>query len=241
MGLSNSGVELAAVTCAGQSDPFAGAAAHAGRYATFRRRRLDLTVRRTRAPRRASMSISASVLNKSMRPRRRSLTRGCDTRRISAASRCFRRCAAMSFCTWIMRSARTRRCSASSRRNPRSRNTFPVDAVTLSFLATLPSRQTPDLPLSDQLSVSLPSELHIALGCSPAPFLERVQHVHCLCELRDVQDAVLQHGVDADLPDARSDPTHRLPVRWIEALLHPPKLKPGEPPRVARESANVAS
>lgn len=31
MGLSNSGVELAAVTCAGQSDPFAGAAAHAGR------------------------------------------------------------------------------------------------------------------------------------------------------------------------------------------------------------------
>ncbi len=34
------------------------------------------TVRRTCAPSRASMSISASVLNKSIRPRRRSLTRG---------------------------------------------------------------------------------------------------------------------------------------------------------------------
>ena len=36
--------------------------------------------------------------------------------------------------TWIIRSARTRRCSASSRRNPKSRNTLPVDGVTLSFI-----------------------------------------------------------------------------------------------------------
>ncbi len=35
-----------------------------------------LTVKRTVAPRRASISISASVLKRSMRPRRKSLTRG---------------------------------------------------------------------------------------------------------------------------------------------------------------------
>ena len=48
-------------------------------HATF----LDLpglTTSRTPTPRRASMSIKASVLNRSMRPRRRSLTRGCVTR-----------------------------------------------------------------------------------------------------------------------------------------------------------------
>ena len=37
-------------------------------------------------------------------------------------------------CSWIMRSARTRRCSASSRRNSRSRNTFPVDGVVFDFI-----------------------------------------------------------------------------------------------------------
>jgi hypothetical protein len=34
------------------------------------------------------MSISASVLNRSMRPRWRSLTRGCVTRSVFAASAC---------------------------------------------------------------------------------------------------------------------------------------------------------
>ncbi len=63
--------------------------------------------------------------------------------------RCFSRRALMIFCTWIMRSARTNRCSASSRRNPTSRNTFPVDAVTLSCLPTLASPQSLELPLSD--------------------------------------------------------------------------------------------
>src|SRR5262245_29133872 len=150
------------------------------------------------------MSIKASVLNKSMRPRRRSLTRGWDTRRISAASRCLSRRAVMSFWTWIMRSARTNRCSASSRRNPTSRNTFPVDAVTLSCLPTLASPQTLELPLSDQLSVPLSREIDIVLRRFPAPLLESVQDVDCFPELCDVQDAVLQSGVDADLPNARS-------------------------------------
>jgi hypothetical protein len=95
------------------------------------------------------------------------------------------------------------------------------------------------LPLSDQLVVPLPSEIDIVLRGLPAPFLEGVQDVHRLCELRDIQDAMLQSGVDADLPNARPDSAHRLPVRWIHALLDTAKLKPGESPRVAREGANV--
>lgn len=41
--------------------------------------RRTLTVRRTVAPSRASISISASVLKRSIRPRSRSVTRGCVT------------------------------------------------------------------------------------------------------------------------------------------------------------------
>ena len=98
-----------------------------------------LTVSRTVAPSLASMSISASVLKRSIRPRRRSLTRGWVTPSILAAVLCLRPRDSMSFCTWIMRSARTSRCSASSRRNPKSRNTFPVDGVIFSFKVFLPS------------------------------------------------------------------------------------------------------
>jgi len=64
---------------------------HGGRLSWHVRRpqaatRRDKTTR-TRVPRRASMSISASVLNRSMRPRRRSLigvlTRPCTRRRLA--------------------------------------------------------------------------------------------------------------------------------------------------------------
>jgi hypothetical protein len=56
-------------------------------HATFFDRDV-LTTRRTPTPSLASMSINASVLNKSSRPRRRSLTRGCVTRSTFAASAC---------------------------------------------------------------------------------------------------------------------------------------------------------
>src|SRR5262245_9963690 len=50
-----------------------------------------LTTSLTPTPRRASMSMRASVLNRSMRPRKRSLTRGCVTRSSRAASACISR------------------------------------------------------------------------------------------------------------------------------------------------------
>jgi hypothetical protein len=95
------------------------------------------------------------------------------------------------------------------------------------------------LPLSDQLAVPLPREFDITLRRPAAPLLESVQDVDRLAEFRDVQDAVLQSGVDANLPNARPNRPHRLPIRWVKALLDPPKLEPGESPRVAREGANV--
>src|SRR4029077_10843403 len=71
-----------------------------------------------------------------MRPPSRSLTRGWVTRRIFAAAFCLRRRDAIIFWTWIIRSARIKRCAASSR-NPRSRNTLPVERVIASFIRSL--------------------------------------------------------------------------------------------------------
>jgi len=217
------------------------AAAQRGRYATSRRRRPGLTVRRTRAPRRESMSISVSVLKRPMRPRSRSLTRGWDTRRTLAASRCFSRRAVISFCTWIIRSARTRRCSASSWRNPTSRNTLPVETVTFSLFATSASHLAACASLADQRSVSLPRELHVRSGRLSGSLLEGVQNVHDVRELGDVQDPVLQRCVDPDLPDARSHNRHGLPVERVQSLLDTPKLKARQSARVPRERPYVAS
>ena len=66
-------------------------------HATFFDRDI-LTTRRTPTPSLASMSIKASVLNKSIRPRRTSLTRGCVTRSIFAASACSSRLDAIALC-----------------------------------------------------------------------------------------------------------------------------------------------
>jgi hypothetical protein len=45
------------------------------------------------------MSINVSVLNRSIRPRRRSLTRGCVTFSAFAASACFIPLEAIAFCS----------------------------------------------------------------------------------------------------------------------------------------------
>src|SRR5262249_37691103 len=55
-------------------------------------------------------------------------------------------------------------------------------------------------------------------------------------ELRDVEDAVLGLGMDANLLHAEPDARHRLPVVGLEPLLHPPELKPGDHPDVVAEA-----
>src|SRR6266446_3330807 len=170
------------------------------------------------------MSIRASVLNRSIRPRRRSLTRGCDTRSTFAATFCFSLRDAMIFWTSIIRSARMRRCSASSRRNPRSRNTLPVEGVILSLLGILSSRQASHAALSNQGAEPLPGQLHIAARRLPRALFERMQHIDGLRKLGDVQHSVLEGRVNADFTDTGPDGRHGFPVQGIEPLLDTPKL-----------------
>ena len=220
-------------------DGRAPAAPDAQRYATFSLRRPGLTVSWTRAPKRVSMSIRASVLNKSMRPRRRSLTLGCETRRTLAAGFCLSPRDAMIFWTSIMRSARTRRCSASSRRNPRSRNTLPVEGVILSFLDTLPSRQPAYATLGDQGPVPLLGQRQIGARRLPRTLLERVEHIDGLRELSEVQHPMLKGRVNSDLAHARSDGRHGLPLQGFQALLNASKLNARQTPGIPRKRTHV--
>jgi len=95
-------------------------------------RRSGLTLRRTRAPRRASVSTSASVPKRSMRLRRRPLTRGWDTRRSRAGSLCSRRRDATS--SWT---AACQPCSAAASARPGSppdpRDNFLVDPTSVAY------------------------------------------------------------------------------------------------------------
>src|SRR3989304_4462776 len=89
------------------------------------------------------------------------------------AGRCFPACvcvsprAVMAFCSWINRSARISRCSASSAEKPRSRNTLPLDGVTfrLFFLGIVGS-------LLEQRAEAIARQLHIVWGRFPGALLE---------------------------------------------------------------------
>src|SRR2546422_9207580 len=168
----------------------------------------------------ASMSIKVSMLKRSIRPRMRSLTRGWVTPRSSAASPCFRRRAAIAFWRLSISSERTLRCRASSGGKPRSRNTFPVDRVSFTFLTDHLSL-SPRSPLEQQAQ-AMPGEIEVILRCPSRPLLERVKNVDRLGELGDVEDAVLCTRVDADLLDARPDARHRVPIVRLQAALHSP-------------------
>src|SRR5882724_674390 len=121
----------------------------------------------------------------------------------------------MSFCTWIIRSDRTRRCADSSSVKPRSRNTFPVEGVTLTlgssgrFLVMLASSP------SHQGAISALGQVQIAVQGLRASLLERMQHIDSLRKRRNIEDPV------------------------FKPLLNPAKLKSGgstgwagEPPQI---------
>jgi hypothetical protein len=206
------------------------AAVYPQRYATLRVRRGAVTRTCTRAPRRASMSIRASVLNRSMRPRSRSLTRGWVTRRIFAAAFCLRRRDAIIFWTWIIRSARIKRCSASSRRNPRSRNTLPVEGVILTFIRDLPFFPTLHPPEPHEGPKSLPPQFDVVPVRLPAPLLERVEHVNRLRELGHVQHAMLKSRVNSNFSYSGPNRRHRLPIERVKSLLHLSELEARQAP-----------
>ena len=138
-----------------------------------------------------------------------------------------------------MRSERTLRCSASSGEKPRSRKTLPLDRVIFTFFTehlALPAR-----PLVDQQAQTMPGKIEVIPRCPPRSLLERVQDVDCLGEFRDVEHAVLNAGMNANLLDAGSYARHRLPIVRIELALHPPKLEARNLPRVVREGPDRLS
>src|SRR2546425_5893239 len=147
----------------------------------------------------------------------------------------------MIFCASIIRSARTRRCSASSRRNPKSRNTLPVDGVTLSFLVNSPSHQSLHASLSDQSPEPLSGQLHVATPRLSCALFERVQHIDGLPEFGNVQYPMLKGCVNPNFTDTRSDRRHGLPVEGVETLLDTPKLHTGKTPGVPRKRAHIAA
>src|SRR3990172_7399897 len=132
------------------------------------------------------MSIRASVLNRSILPRRRSLTRGCVTRRIFAASACLRPLDVISLWSWIIKSDRTFRCAASLGGKPRSRNTLPLDRVTLSFIVNLPSHGLVGPAFLKESAQAFSGQFQMALGSLPRALLECMQNVDALREFGDL-------------------------------------------------------
>jgi hypothetical protein len=124
------------------------------------------------------------------------------------------------------------RCSASSSEKPRSRNTLPLDGVTFSLLLAGigPS------PIHEGAQAIL-GELQIVFRRLPRALLEGVQHIHGFGKRRDVEDAVFEARLNADLADAGADRRHRFPVVRIEPLLHTSELEARIPPRIGGEGA----
>src|SRR5580765_7978985 len=145
----------------------------------------------------------------------------------------------MSFCTWIIRSDRTRRCADSSSVRPRSRNTFPVEGVTLTlgssgrFLAMLTSSP------SHQGAIPALGQVQVAFQGLRASLLERMQHVDTVCKRRNIEDPVFKPCSNPDFAYARPNRQHRLPVVGFKPLLSPTKLKSGGSPSWARKPPQV--
>ena len=179
------------------------------------------------------MSIRASVLNRSIRPRRRSLTLGCVTRRIFAASACL--------------SPLTQWPSEPGSAGRHGREDVP-----------LPPSRTPDpgrrfrwtghpngVPLchaaasTSQRSESVAAEFEIVRGRLLRLLLERVKDVNRVSSRRQVEHAVGPGDVNPNLTNARSDRLHGLPIVWFESLLDAPELETSQPPCERRKRSEV--
>src|ERR1700686_351222 len=122
----------------------------------------------------------------------------------------------------MSKSARTERCAASSRENPRSRKTLPLDGVTLTvpFLFMLPHLH--------QGSESLASNLPMRGFCLARLLLERMKHVDRFLECRNVKHPVCAFGMNSNLANSPGNRRNRLPGVRIDAFLSPPELKAGQ-------------
>jgi hypothetical protein len=208
--------------------------------AALRARRECLRTSRTRTPRRARMSMSASVLNRSMRPRRKSLIRGwvmCRTFANSAWVRCL---ASINFWTLIINSARTSRCSASPGANPTSRKTLPLDCVILSFILNLLCCRTFAASLQDQRTKPVSSKVRFSFGSFPSSLLESMQNINTFGKLRHIENSMLKPSVDTDLLHTSTNFGHRLPVIRLKSLLDAAQLEASNASCILWKSLEIA-
>ena len=183
------------------------------------------------------MSISVSVLNRSIRPRRRSLTRGWLTRKIPATSAWVKSRDVINSCSLIMRSERIIKWAASLEENPRSLKTLLFDRVSSRFrfcgiLGTLPHKQ---------FSKPVSRKLQLAFRRLPASLLKRMKHIDCLGKLGHVEYPVFDPRSNSDLSHAGTNVTHRFPIVRIESLLNPAELKADEPACIRGESFHIVT
>src|SRR5437667_252833 len=145
------------------------------------------------------MATSVSTLNRSIRPRMRSLTRGWLTPNMAAALACVSRRAVISLLSTIMRSERSLRFSDSAASKPRSRNTFPVErrilvAIESPLTATARAHHITETPAAEH---------QIQMTSPPGTLLEGMEHVYGFRELGHVEHPVFPLRVDPDLRHAR--------------------------------------
>jgi len=141
----------------------------------------------------------------------------------------------------IIRSDRTRRCSAASEEKPRSRKTLPLDRVTFSFILNLPPCGIVSPSLHDQGSKPVSGDFQLSFRGFPGSLLEGVQHVDALLELRDIEDSMFEFGVDTNLPNTGSYSGHRFPVVRFKPLLDTPQLEPRNASCVGRKTFEIVS
>src|SRR5947207_2472931 len=159
------------------------------------------------------MSTSVSMLNRSIFPRTRSLTRGCVTPSNLAAAACvsLRRLIRRSIS--IIRSARILRLAASSGPKPRSRNTLPVDRCTrVRAMMPPPSRAGPPaLPVPQDVPKSFPRDIYIRSPRLSGLLLEGVKNVDRLVEPHNhVKTSAVGAGHEPEEPQARDRSRARL-------------------------------
>ena len=183
------------------------------------------------------MSINVSVLNRSIRPRKRSLTRGWLTCRIPAASACVKPRAVMSSCSRIMRSERIIKWAASLEEKPTSRKTLPFDLVTSRFrlcgiLDTFPPKQ---------ITKSASRKPQFVFGCFSASLLKRMKNVNGLGKPGYIEYPVFHTGSNSDLSHAAANVTYGFSIVRIKSLLHPAELKPEKSARVSGERFHIVT
>ena len=184
--------------------------------------------------------MSVSVLNRSIRPPSKSLTRGLLMRRLFANAAWLRCLDAISFWTLIIKSARTSRCSASPGGNPTSRKTLPLDRVIFSFISNLPCRGAFAAPFQDQRTKPVSCQVRFSFESFPSSLLEGVQNINTFGKLRHIENSMFEPSVDTDLLHTGSNCGHRLPIIRFKPLLNAAQLEPGDASCVRRESLEVA-